>query len=184
MTDANDNDGTNIIPAFKLASTSIACLVAGVITYPIESYRLAWEKKTFKYWNPEFEVINSKRFRVLSPLVRLTLNEGASNMMNSSISSIPFINTNSSSSDIKSQCLAGSIAGISQAFLLSPLEAWRANNAMEKEKMLSSNWHYFFYSQIMRGGSVNPEERRFRAFQGVGITAFREGELNTSLRDS
>ena len=31
---------------FKIGSTSAACLIAGVITYPAESYRIGWEQST------------------------------------------------------------------------------------------------------------------------------------------
>eukprot|EP00581_Thalassiosira_minuscula_P029721 CAMPEP_0183766162 /NCGR_PEP_ID=MMETSP0739-20130205/11389_1 /TAXON_ID=385413 /ORGANISM="Thalassiosira miniscula, Strain CCMP1093" /LENGTH=248 /DNA_ID=CAMNT_0026004921 /DNA_START=336 /DNA_END=1079 /DNA_ORIENTATION=+ len=179
-----DAHSTNSTP-YQLASTSLVCLFAAIVTYPAESYRIKWESSFLRDYNPESEIdiiVNWKQFRVLSPFLRLILYERASNLINSGITTtIPPDIANDKCNTLEYQCLAGAIAGISQALLLAPLEAWRANQIMEREKHLSSKWSYWIHSQIARGGSIVPEERRARAFQGVGITAIREVVFNLSF---
>lgn len=164
----------------KLASTAIASVFAAIITYPIEKFRVEWEEVSLKYWNPELEhVVISNRFRVLTPLIRLTLNEISGNLL--TMATINSANNGMTNDTIQFHVFSGCIAGVSQACLLSPLEAWRANQTMYKELQLSQKFTYWLYSQVFRGGSIDPGERRRRAFRGVVLTAVREVVFNVTF---
>eukprot|EP00980_Cylindrotheca_fusiformis_P027889 scaffold22564_cov118-Cylindrotheca_fusiformis.AAC.2 len=149
---------------FTLASTQIASLAAAVITYPAESWRIRWTEKTLRYWNPEEEqIVVNRNLRLLSPLIRLSFNELASSYVSSSLHTTESsIQTMENASDFERQLLTGAIAGGSHALLFTPFEAWRA-------------------MQVLRGGSIDPEERRARAIQGLGLRAAREMLFNVTF---
>lgn len=173
----------NQLHSYKLASTSFASVVAALVTYPAERYRVEWEETTLRYWNPELENVTVRnRFRVLGPIFRLWSNELASTLLNSTITTISFTNNRGFVSDsLQCQIVGGTIAGVSQAFLLAPLGAWRATQVMQQEKVLSSTWGNWVYNQVLRGGSIDPDERRSRALRGVGLTALREVVYNVTF---
>lgn len=168
---------------FTLVSTSIASLAAAAITYPAESWRIKWAEKTLRYWNPEEEhVLVNRNFRLLTPLIRLSFNELARNYVSSGLrTTTESIQSMAGAPYLEGQLLAGGIAGVSQALLFTPFEAWRATHTMEKEKALTSRWNYWLYSQVLRGGSIDPEERRARALRGLGLRATREVLFNVTF---
>jgi hypothetical protein len=171
----------NETTSFTLVSTSVASLVAAVVTYPAESWRVQWAERTLRYWNPEEEhVVVNRKLRVFTPLIRLSFNELAGKL-SSGIATTASIHTTASTSNLERQFLAGAIAGVSQALLFTPFEAWRANQIMKKEKALTGKWQYWLYSQVLRGGSIDPEERRARAIQGLGLRAAREVVFNVTF---
>jgi hypothetical protein len=173
-----DNETT----PFTLVSTSVASLVAAVITFPAESWRVQWAEKTLRYWNPEEEhVVVNRKLRLFTPLIRLSFNELAGHCLSSGIATTASNHTVASTSDLERQFLAGAIAGVSQALLFTPFEAWRANQTMKTEKALTGKWQYWLYSQVLRGGSIDPEERRARAIQGLGLRAAREVVFNVTF---
>lgn len=132
------------------ASTAVANFVAAVITYPAESRRLKMTEEILQYWNPKDESAHINRnLRVVTPLVRLSLNEMARGFVSDSLTT-----TTSSSkvakwflSDIERQIQALFIAGVSQTLHFTPFEFWRAKMLMYKEQEYSSKWKNKLYSQ-------------------------------------
>ena len=173
---------SHVFSATTLLNASVACIAAAVLTYPAESRRVEWERTALKFWDPEqhLEEMNVKQrnFRALTPLVRLVSNELAGTLLTEVITPNE---TKQNRGTWYYDVMAGAIAGVCQTLLLTPLEAWKASQIMYQEQQLSNQWKYWLHSQILKGGSVEPEERRLRAFRGVGITAAREVVFNVTF---
>jgi hypothetical protein len=118
-----------------------------------------------------------KRLRIITPFFRLTANEVATRAISSSM------NDNISGGgktppSLQAHILAGTFAGISQALVLCPLEAYRAHRlALEEEERRQKGpmWRKVKEWMITL---KNAEERKNQAYRGVGILVVREVILN------
>ena len=168
-----------------LAYTFAACLLASCITLPAELVLVQWRSTALSEWNPEVNIIDSAaqtRVRVLSPFIRLTANEVAVFGLEKSIfdpnSTIPtpvYI----SSIPYHKHILAGALAGISQALIVCPMEAYRAHAlALKEDDMLRSDSFFKKVKRWVWEESTNSSERKRRAYTGIGIRATREVVFN------
>lgn len=167
------------------ASTAVASFLAAIITYPVESRRVKWAEEILQYWNPEEEstALVNRNLRIFTPLVRLSFNEMARGFVSSSL----YTSTSSTeiakshSSDVERQVLGGFLAGVSQTLLFTPFDLWRANKVMKQEQEVASKWQNWFRSQVLRGGSIDPEERRARTIRALSVRTGREVIFNVTF---
>lgn len=187
----------------KIMTTTVACIAGAFVTYPAEMYRESFTTKTLGAWYYDgrstvgstssrgisafFEQKQKARL-VISPLFRLVSHEVALSITNAMFtrktdSSTMLTNSEDTggSNGIMLEMISGAVAGTSQALLLCPLEAHRANRLKIAEEREVNSWVQWTRSQLFAGGTVDPRERLIRVYRGVGILAAREILFNVSF---
>jgi len=191
---------TDVFGTMKIMTTTVASVVGAFLTYPSEMYRISFTTKELAAWsfdtsqqrNTLVEEI-SKHFEqkqkvrmILSPLFRLTSHEIALSatsgiMTNTALTSNHFTSSSEGLGCFMREIIAGALAGTSQALLLCPLEAWKANEVRKVEEEAHKSWKKWIRSQLFGDGSGDPLERQTRVYRGVGVLAAREVIFNVSF---
>lgn len=163
----------------KFVNTFVACVGASLLTYPAEKYHSDWKSGILSKWaNLRHDSINvpvRSRFRlIIGPIARLQLHEI---LATSLMSQSEIFHRNSTYKEL----IAGASAGVIQALLLCPVDTYRALERHTAETESSKSWLRYLRQQLMEGGSMDPKERLFRAYRGVGLLAIREVMYNISF---
>lgn len=173
-------------PTLKtLVATLSVSFGSAILTYPAQLMKMEWQQTALSKWTTttttynnngiEFYQLDKRRWNfqaTIKPLLRLVLNE------------LALASLGSGAPQFSEEILAGSMAGLSQALIICPLEAYSATKQMNSEtKMIleEKKKKWWLPQTWIDNHTMEPRDRLVRAYKGVGVMAVREVIFNATF---
>jgi len=193
--DGQDEQLSTPTTSKTLVATFFACIGASVITLPADILKTKWQTRALAAWDPHATTSTAayltgssvsystsinvqKQLRIISPFIRLMSNEIATTVLSTSFESS---SSTAEHASTQTQIFAGAIAGISQAMVICPMEAYRAHRLAQIEMQQFLEGSIWYRMKSYMTATVDPQERLFRAYRGIGIHATREVLFNVTF---